>query len=168
MADAIFGEAMLRLMKGGALSKERGQLQKAGDILRECLRTCKNKTDAQIQQEKLEIIEAFESIPVRPEKNDNGKSDDTSGDFQRPRIISKPFAHRTREAREKGVGGEMKVLVLLGADGRVRYIIPLNRLGYGLDEEVLKAASEIKFVPATKNGRPVPYVITVVYAFGLR
>jgi TonB family protein len=167
MADAIFGKAMLRLMKGYPLSGERGLLQKAGDILRECLRSCKNKTDAQIQQEKLEIIEAFESAADRPEKTDNSKDGDPSGDFQRPRIVSKPRASYSSEARKNNISGMMRVSVLLGADGRVRYIIPLNRLGFGLDEEVLKAASGIKFVPATKNGRPVPYVTIITYGFDI-
>jgi len=167
MADAIFGKAMLRLMKGATLSNERGLLQKAGDILRECLRSCKNKAEAQIQQEKLEIIEAFEIAADRAEKNDDGKGDDAPGDFKRARIISKPRASYTSEARDKKISGMMRVSVLLGADGMVRYIIPLTRLGFGLDEEVLKAASGIKFVPATKNGRPVPYVITMTYGFDI-
>jgi TonB family protein len=168
MADAIFGKVMLRVMKGAAFSNERGLLQKAGDILRECLRSCKNRAEAHVQQEKLEIIEAFTSAADRLEKNDNGKADDASGDFQRPRIISKPRASFTSEARKNNITGMMKVSVLLGADGRVRYVIPLNRLGFGLDEEVLRAASEIKFVPATKKGVPVPYVVTITYGFDIR
>lgn len=167
MADAIFGKAMLRLMKGYRLSDERGLLQKAGDVLRECLRSCKNKAEAQIQQEKLEIIEAFESAADRPEKDENGKGDEASGDFQRPRIISKPRASYTSEAREKMVRGMMSVLILCGVDGRVRYVIPVNRLGHGLDEEVSRAAYGIKFVPATKNGRPIPYVLKISYGFDI-
>jgi len=40
-------------------------------------------------------------------------------------------------------------------------------LGFGLDEEAVKAARKIKFQPATKDGKPVSIVKRVQYSFSI-
>lgn len=63
--------------------------------------------------------------------------------------------------------GAVVLRLVLGDDGRVRHIFIISGLPDGLTEEVIKAAREIKFAPATKDGRPVSQFITLQYAFNL-
>jgi TonB family protein len=73
-----------------------------------------------------------------------------------------------REARPYGVEGEVKLRIILGADGKVRDEMDvLEGLPYGLTEEAIKAARRIKFEPARKDGRPVSQYVTVIYSFRL-
>jgi hypothetical protein len=56
---------------------------------------------------------------------------------------------------------------VLGADGKMKYILPLVALPHGLTEEAIKAAKRIEFIPAMRNGQPVPYAIQIEYNFNL-
>jgi tetratricopeptide (TPR) repeat protein len=58
-SDTIFGKFIERVKRNSSLKSGQELLQEAGDILRECLRSCQNNIDAQSQQQKLDIIEAF-------------------------------------------------------------------------------------------------------------
>jgi protein TonB len=57
--------------------------------------------------------------------------------------------------------------ILLGASGRVERILVLKRLGYGLDEQAVKAAQQIKFEPKKKDGVPVSTVVIFDYGFNI-
>ncbi|HZH29876.1 MAG TPA: tetratricopeptide repeat protein [Pyrinomonadaceae bacterium] len=63
--------------------------------------------------------------------------------------------------------GSVVLRLVLAADGQVRHIFIISGLPDGLTEDVIKAAREIKFTPATKDGRPVSQFITLEYAFNL-
>jgi TonB family protein len=87
----------------------------------------------------------------------------------RARIKSKPDPGYPRGARGYGVQGEVKLRIILGADGRVRDKMEvLEGLPHGLTEEAIKAARRIEFEPARlKDGRPVSQYVTVIYTFTL-
>lgn len=165
-SDAFFGKFIRELKKGAHLWEERDLLRKAAEPLRECLSHCKDGSEIRTQQEKLDIIEAFEGAAVRRAGDDIATvGPATEPGYERVKIISKARAHYTDSARAGNISGTIKAMILLNADGRVLYVFLLNRLGGGLDEEVEKVAKTIKFVPAKKNGRPVPVVTTVEYGF---
>jgi len=167
-ADANFGKFVERLKKGRRFADERELLQRAGDDLRRCLRECPNNAEAAAQQDKLEVIEAFEDAANRLDKNDLGsESTDAGLSSTKPKILSKPRSTYTDEARKNMISGEIRILVLLGKDGRVLYAVPIKRLGFGLDEESVNAAYRIKFTPATKDGRAVPYAVVISYGFSI-
>lgn len=84
---------------------------------------------------------------------------------ERVAITSKPEAGYTGEARQAGIGGIVKLRVLFAADGKVRFPVVLQGLGYGLDERAIRAALAIKFVPARKNGRAVSQYAQINYTF---
>lgn len=83
------------------------------------------------------------------------------------KILSKPQARFTDDARRAGTQGKIRIVLILGADGRVRHPMVLQRLGNGLDENALSAAKRIIFEPKKKNGKPVPVVVTVEYNFNI-
>jgi len=83
-------------------------------------------------------------------------------------IKSNPLPGYPRGARPYGVEGEVKLRIILGADGRVRDEIDvLEGLPHGVTEEAIKAARKIKFEPARKDGRPVSQYVTLIYNFNL-
>jgi TonB family protein len=82
-----------------------------------------------------------------------------------PKITYQPRATYTAEARDRNVSGAVRLLIGLGADGKVGHILVLKPLGSGLDQQAVKAARSIKFEPATENGKPIPSVITREYTF---
>jgi len=83
-------------------------------------------------------------------------------------IKSKPDPVYPREARRYQVQGVVKLRIVLDADGNVREQMDvLEGLPYGVTEEAIKAARQIEFEPARKDGRPVSQYVTVIYHFRL-
>jgi|SRR5690349_10068710 len=82
-------------------------------------------------------------------------------------ITAKPEPGYTREARRVGVQGLVVLKVLLLGDGKLDRVRVVRRLPYGLTENAIRAACEIKFKPAMKGGQPVSQWVTVEYAFRL-
>jgi protein TonB len=82
-------------------------------------------------------------------------------------ITAKPEPGYTREARRAGAQGVVVLKVLLLGDGKLDRVRVVRRLPYGLTENAILAACEIKFKPAQKGGQPVSQWATVEYAFRL-
>jgi len=80
-------------------------------------------------------------------------------------IISKPRAFYTNVARNKGISGTVKILVLFGSSGQIEGAILKNSIGGGLDENALTAARQIKFTPRIEDGKPITIMRTVEYSF---
>lgn len=81
------------------------------------------------------------------------------------KITKKLFPKPTDFARQRGKSGNVKLAVEFGADGKIGFIFPIKTLNDGFTEESLKAARGIKFEPAEKNGKPIPFVIIISYEF---
>jgi len=81
-------------------------------------------------------------------------------------ITAKPDPAYTREARRVGVQGVVILKVLLG-DGKLDRVRVVRRLPYGLTENAIRAACEIKFKPAKKAGKEVSQWVTLEYVFRL-
>jgi hypothetical protein len=56
-------------------------------------------------------------------------------------------------------------LVIFGADEKIKLVMPLDDLFDAYTVQGLKAASGIKFKPATKNTKPVSYQSRAIYSF---
>jgi protein TonB len=102
-----------------------------------------------------------------------GESVDYNGVFSvgsvtvRPQILGRPTPGYTDEARRNQIEGSVKVSVLLKADGAVSDIRVARGLGYGLDEKAIEAASQLRFVPAQKDGRAVSVRLFLEFKFSL-
>lgn len=83
------------------------------------------------------------------------------------KVVDKPKASYTEQARANRVRGIVRLAVLLRADGKIGGVLKLSRLESGLDEEAVKAARAIKFVPRMKDGKPVDTVVVVEYSFDI-
>ena len=108
------------------------------------------------------------SEPKDGAQDDDGKPLTGKEVAVRAVIRSKPDPAYPREARRYRVEGEVKLRIILGAEGRVREEMDvLEGLPHGVTEEAIKAARRIEFDPARKNGRPVSQYVTVIYHFRL-
>ena len=84
------------------------------------------------------------------------------------RVLSKPEPPYTNEARAMGVTGTVVLRCIFTADGAVKHFLIIRGLPAGLTEQSISAARRIKFVSATKDGRPVSTYIQLEYHFGFR
>lgn len=84
-----------------------------------------------------------------------------------PRVLSKKAPSYTKEAIEEKIEGVIVLSVIFATDSSVKEIKIIQGLGYGLDEEAIKAASQIKFIPATKDGKAVNVRARLEYTLNL-
>jgi TonB family protein len=82
-------------------------------------------------------------------------------------ILSRPEAGYTREARRVGMQGNVVLKVLLLPNGKIDRVRVVRRVPYGLTENAIRAACEIKFKPAVKAGAEVSQWVTLEYVFRL-
>lgn len=83
------------------------------------------------------------------------------------KVVSKQPARYTDRARRANVQGTIRIAILFGSNGRILQTLLLKRLGYGLDEQALSAARNIRFEPQLKDGKPVSVVRLVEYSFAI-
>ncbi len=82
-------------------------------------------------------------------------------------ILFKPKPDYTEEARKLKLEGEVLVRILFTAGGEVKVLDVARGLGHGLDESALRAAQQIRFKPALREGQPVDSTATVHIVFQL-
>src|SRR5262249_32764952 len=91
-----------------------------------------------------------------------------AGKIEKPvEILVKPRPDYTDEARKMRVEGEVLVRVLFTAAGNVRVLEVTHGLGYGLNENAIRAAEQIRFKPAQRAGQPVDSTAIVHIVFQL-
>ncbi len=86
---------------------------------------------------------------------------------QKARILEKPEPTYTEEARKNQITGTVVLKVVFAASGQVTNIHMVSGLPDGLNERAISAAKRIRFVPATKDGRPVSMYFQLEYNFNL-
>jgi TonB family protein len=69
-------------------------------------------------------------------------------------ILSKPTPIYTEEARAKKIEGEVLLEVVLESTGKIRVLKVVRGLGHGLDDAAVRAAEQIRFKPALRDGQP--------------
>lgn len=69
-------------------------------------------------------------------------------------ILSKPAPIYTDDARTKKIEGEVLLEVVFEASGKIHVVRIVRGLGHGLDDAAVRAAEQIRFKPALKDGQP--------------
>jgi len=82
-----------------------------------------------------------------------------------PRPTHSPKPEYSKEARKKLIAGIVVLYLEVGTDGRPRNIKVVRSLGYGLDEEAIKAAEKWEFAPGTYNAIPVATAVNIEVTF---
>jgi TonB family protein len=85
-----------------------------------------------------------------------------------PQLTHSPQPEYTPEARQKHLQGDVTLQLIIDKTGSPREIRVVRRtLGSGLEEKAVEAVRQWRFEPATKNGEPVIFEMTVEVHFRL-
>jgi protein TonB len=89
-----------------------------------------------------------------------------------PRLLKQPSQQQMRAAypeaaRRDAVEADVRLRLLVGADGRVSRAKLVKRAGRGFDQVALKLVKQFRFRPGTRGGNPVPTWIPWTYKFRL-
>jgi len=140
----------------------------AGDMER-FLNLTPSRPDTEFYKEYFEAIKFFGEYYASPE-NQKPIPDETVSSDPRVtplKIISKPRAAYTDEARIHNVQGIVHLLIGFSEDGTIKHILILNALGAGLDQNVVAAAKQIRFEPKKIDGKPVSVAMMFQYGFNI-
>lgn len=86
---------------------------------------------------------------------------------ERARVLAKPEPQYTEDARRNQITGSVVLRVVFSRTGEVTNIRAIHALPFGLTEKAIAAARQIRFRPATKDGRPVNVYMQLEYNFNL-
>jgi len=109
-----------------------------------------------------------------------GGAEPTSGQVAKPKVqqeaaartvpaevLSKPTPVYTAEARKLHIEGEVLLEVVFEASGKIRVVRVVQGLGHGLDEAAVRAAEQINFKPAMRDGQPADSAAVLHIVFQL-
>jgi len=82
-------------------------------------------------------------------------------------ILSKPTPIYTQEAKNLRIEGEVLLEVVLEASGSLKVMRVVRGLGHGLDDNAVKAAEQIHFKPAMRDGQPADSTVVLHIIFQL-
>jgi TonB family protein len=82
-------------------------------------------------------------------------------------ILSKPKPEYTAEGRTMKLEGDVVIDMVFLANGTVQVNKVVSGLGHGLDEAATRAAQQIQFKPAKRDGQPVDFPARVRIEFRL-
>jgi TonB family protein len=82
-------------------------------------------------------------------------------------ILDKPRPQYSAEGRTLRLEGDVVLDLVFQADGTVQVNRVISGLGHGLDEAAVRAAQQIKFKPAKRDGQPVDFPARVRIEFRL-
>jgi TonB family protein len=82
-------------------------------------------------------------------------------------ILDKPRPQYTAEGRSLKLEGNVVLDMVFLANGTVQVNRVISGLGHGLDEAAVRAAQQIKFKPAKRDGQPVDFPARVRIEFRL-
>jgi len=84
-----------------------------------------------------------------------------------PHAVYAPDPEYSEKARQAKIEGVALVQAIVTPQGTVARVQMQRVIGYGLDQNAIDAVCEWKFDPATKDGKPVAFPITVEISFHL-
>jgi len=82
-------------------------------------------------------------------------------------ILEKPKPEYTAEGRSLKLEGDVVIDVVFLSNGTMQINHVVSGLGHGLDEAAVRAAQQIKFKPAKRDGQPVDFPARVRIEFRL-
>src|SRR6266849_3400759 len=82
-------------------------------------------------------------------------------------ILEKPRSEYTAEGRKLKIEGDVVLEIVFLANGSIQVNRVVSGLGHGLDEAATRAAKQIKFKPARREGQPVDFPARVRIEFRL-
>jgi len=166
-SEALIATLGQRLADGSTIKAELELLKESVTVLETGLKNGNQPAYKKALEERLESMRSFHDYYSRERPIPATVPPTPEPGVTPVRIISKPHASYSDNARSAGVSGTVRLAVLLGANGQVMHILKLRGPGYGLDEQAIRAAMQITFQPKMKDGVPVSTVVTIEYSFSI-
>jgi TonB family protein len=117
---------------------------------------------------KPEGIEVFDGPRIPIEAPDTGETVYKGKDVDvKARLLKFPQPRYTADARKNEISGVVVLKAVFAKNGQVQNIRVVSGLPYGLTEQAIIAARQIKFTPAMKDGNPVSMWMQLEYNFNL-
>jgi TonB family protein len=142
-------------------------LEQAADSLEKCLSGCPKDNNLALVADRIETVKAFLDYFKRSEKTSTDQAVSATDNRTPLNITFKAKPSYTDAARQANEEGDIHAAVLFGSDGKIKYVLILKGLRYGLNEQAVKAARLMKFEPQTENGKPISVVKRVVFSFDI-
>ena len=89
-------------------------------------------------------------------------------DIVRPVLINLAQPRYTEEARALKIQGTVSMGILVTENGDVDSVLIFGGLGHGLDDQAREVARKLKFSPATRSDKPIPYWTKLSVEFNLK
>ena len=105
---------------------------------------------------------ADQTVAEAPKKKAPTESTTTAVD-----ILEKPRPEYTAEGRSLKIEGDVVLDMIFLSNGSIQVNRVVSGLGHGLDEAATRAAQQIKFKPARREGQPVDFPARVRIEFRL-
>ena len=83
------------------------------------------------------------------------------GDVTPPKLIYSVDPVYSEEGQANAISGISLLQITVDANGNPQSVHTIRALGYGLDEQAIKAVNHYRFKPATKNGTPVAVTVNI-------
>lgn len=90
------------------------------------------------------------------------------GGVTEPTLLSQIQPEYSDDGRKARIQGTVELLIVVQADGTVKFDNVRKSLGYGLDQKAMEAVKKWKFSPGKKDGKPVATYVSVLVNFSLR
>lgn len=113
------------------------------------------------------VAGGFGNAAEAPAEAPKKKSGPTGPADTSPNILDKPRPEYTAEGRSLKIEGDVVIDMVFLANGTIQINRVVSGLGHGLDESAVRAAQQIKFKPAKREGEPVDYPARVRIEFRL-
>jgi TonB family protein len=103
---------------------------------------------------------------AQPVSSPESRSVFGAGEVQKKaRVFKAPLPVYPDTARAAKAKGEVRLRLVLGGDGKVKFIFAVKPAKHGLTEAAIEAARLMEFEPAIREGRRVSQFATFVYEF---
>lgn len=162
LSESTFVETTYALRRESSVNRW-DRLREATQSLEKYITLSPNSADAKLWREQLEALRVYAEDTAKPESERTVFR--TSEVTTKARLLKKPEAAFTEEARRNGISGTIVLLAILDIDGNVKNVIVLQSLPGGLTQQAIAAAHKIKFEPAIKDNHPVSVAVQIEYSF---
>lgn len=141
------------------------RFQEAAENLEKYLQLQPNAVEASLWREQLQTLRIYAEPAEKPESERTvfASSELTT----KARVLAKPEPAYTEPARRAQITGTVVLRAVFAADGSIKHVLIMNGLPYGLTQQAIAAARQIKFIPATRNGQPASTYVQLEYNFNL-
>jgi TonB family protein len=110
-------------------------------------------------------IQAHSSSADDPVEDIPDEGSSRSVGFNSPEFLNRVKPEYTNEADRANVSATVEATAVFRRNGQVGEVEIIRWAGYGLDESAARAIRQLKFKPATRDGRPVSVRAVVRYNF---